>query len=77
MRRLLIVAASGIALLAIGFGAEVALRDEASTTEPRVQHRATQIWMDPTTVTCGTPPYKPCAGASSGSVQVEIVPARG
>ena len=73
MRRLLIVAASAVVLLAIGFGAELALRNEAGAPEQREQSRATQIFrLGPTTITCGIPPYKPCATASEGSTQIVL-----
>jgi hypothetical protein len=73
MRRLLIVAASAVALFAIGIGAVVAFRGEAGPEpggEPEYIFR-----IGPATVTtfqCGAPPYKPCPGDSSGSEQTGL-----
>ena len=72
MRRLLIVAASAVALLAIGFGAEVALRDEAGAPEPRAEPGYI-YQIGPVTITCGKPPYKPCSTVRMGSVQTVLL----
>ncbi len=72
MRRPLIVAASAVALLAIGFGAEVALRDDLVAPEPRAEP-GYSYKFSPVTATCGAPPYKPCAAAEMGSVQTVLL----